>query len=95
MKYRIIVTETANDDLADLPVNLAESIDRKINALAGELPGSVKRLRGIEYGYRLPFAAYRILFDLEGDTITIQRILHRRHAYASIGKGQKRKKGQH
>jgi hypothetical protein len=35
------------------------------------------------------------LFDLEGDTITIQRILHRRHAYASPGKGQKRQKGQH
>ena len=95
MKYRIIINETANDDLADLPLKIADAIDRKIKRLENGLPGSLKPLRAMEYGYRMPFAAYRILFDLQGDAITIQRVLHRRHAYASPGKGQKKQKGQH
>jgi mRNA interferase RelE/StbE len=89
------LTETAHRDLARIPANVADSIDRKIHSLESGLPGSVRKLQAINFGYRLRLADYRILFDLEGETITIQRVLHRRHAYASPGKGQKRQKGQH
>lgn len=95
MTYSIIITEAAHRDLTQIPRNISDAIDRKIHSLGNGVPSSVKKLREIDFGYRLRLADYRILFDLEGDTITIQRILHRRHAYASPGKGQKRKKGQH
>jgi mRNA interferase RelE/StbE len=95
MKYRIILTKTAHKDLAGIPVNISDSIDRKIHSLEDGLPGSVKKLQAIDFGYRMRLADYRILFDLEGDIITIQRVLHRRHAYTSPGRGQKRQKGQH
>ena len=95
MKYRIILTKTAHGDLAGIPANISDSIDRKIHSLQNGLPGSVKKLQAINFGYRMRLADYRILFDLEGDIITIQRVLHRRHAYASPGKGQKRQKGHH
>lgn len=66
MKYEIVITETAHKDLRRLPTNIADGIDRKIRALAIGLPGSVRKLHGIDFGYRLRLADHRILFDLEG-----------------------------
>ena len=94
MKYRVIIMPVAEEDLRGIPRNLADSILRKIDALKYGLPGSVKRLADLDYGYRLRLADYRILFDLEGGQVTIRRVLHRRHAYASK-KGEQKRKGQH
>ncbi|MFY9619209.1 MAG: type II toxin-antitoxin system RelE/ParE family toxin [Pyrinomonadaceae bacterium] len=38
-------------------------------------------MREADFGYRLRMGDYRILFDLEGDTIVIQKIAHRKEVY--------------
>jgi mRNA interferase RelE/StbE len=49
-----------------------ETLDEIIN---------LKRLRGNENAYRIRVGDYRIGFLLEGDTISFQRVLHRREIY--------------
>jgi len=45
------------------------------------LHGNIKRLRQADFGYRLRMGDYRILFDVEDDTIVIQKIGHRKDVY--------------
>ena len=92
--YRVSISSTAAADLDMLSTNLFDTITRRIDALRNGLPGSVKRLSNFGYNCRLRVGDYRILFDLQGDQITIRRVLHRRHAYASQP-GKKKRKGQH
>jgi mRNA interferase RelE/StbE len=91
MKYRVTIQPSALRDLKEIPRNFADSILRKIERLEDGLPGSVKPLANLEYGYRLRLGDYRILFDVEGDLLTIERVLHRKHAYTS----REGKRGQH
>jgi mRNA-degrading endonuclease RelE of RelBE toxin-antitoxin system len=93
-KFDVIVGEIASRDLAELPTNRFDTITRRIDALKDGLPGSVKRLSNFGYDCRLRVGDYRILFDVRGAQITIRRVLHRRHAYAS-SPGQKKRKGEH
>ena len=94
MKYRVVISKVAADDLEELPTNLFDTITRRIHAMQDGLPGSVKRLREFGYGYRLRVGDYRVLFDLEGEEIIVQAVRHRRHAYSSEP-GRKKRKGQH
>jgi mRNA interferase RelE/StbE len=93
-KFEVTIGEVAAKDLAELPKNRFDTITRRIDALKDGLPGSVKRLSNFGYDCRLRVGDYRILFDLRGAQITIRRVLHRRHAYAS-SPGQKKRKGEH
>jgi mRNA interferase RelE/StbE len=93
-QYEVTIGEVAAKDLAELPTNRFDTITRRINALKDGLPGSVKRLSNFGYDCRLRVGDYRILFDVRGAQITIRRVLHRRHAYAS-SPGQKKRKGEH
>jgi mRNA-degrading endonuclease RelE of RelBE toxin-antitoxin system len=94
LTYEVSIGESASEDLAALPTNLFDTITRRINALKNGIPGSVKRLSNFGYDCRLRVGDYRILFDVRGAQITIRRVLHRRHAYASPP-GKKKRKGEH
>jgi hypothetical protein len=63
MKYRVVISKVAADDMEALPTNLFDTITR-------------------------------VLFDLEGEELTVQADRHRRHAYSSEP-GRKKRKGQH
>ena len=71
----------AVENLRDLPKTVAGQIIRKISRLEIGLTGNIKRLRQADFGYRLRMGDYRILFDLENDTIVIQKIGHRKDVY--------------
>lgn len=92
--YEVSIAPSATEDLMALPTNLFDTITRRINGLKDGIPGSVKRLSNFGYDCRLRVGDYRILFDVRGAQITIRRVLHRRHAYASPP-GQKKRKGEH
>jgi mRNA-degrading endonuclease RelE of RelBE toxin-antitoxin system len=92
--HEVYVAASATEDLRALPANLFNTITRRINGLKDGIPGSVKRLANFGYDCRLRVGDYRILFDVRGAQITIRRVLHRRHAYASPP-GQKKRKGEH
>jgi mRNA interferase RelE/StbE len=45
------------------------------------LKGDVKRLTNHTPEYRLRVGDYRVLFEIEGETIVVYRVRHRREAY--------------
>ena len=73
--------ELAMENLRALPKTVAAQIIRKISRLEGGLTGNIKRLRQADFAYRLRMGDYRILFDVEDDTIVIQKIGHRKDVY--------------
>jgi mRNA interferase RelE/StbE len=80
-RYQVRYAETAAADLRGLPKPIAAQIIRKVQRLENGLQGNIKPLREADFGYRLRMGDYRILFDLEGDMIVIQRIGHRKDIY--------------
>lgn len=46
--------------------------------------GDIKKLQGIENGYRLRVGDFRVLFSIEDDTIYIDNIIPRGQAYKRI-----------
>jgi mRNA interferase RelE/StbE len=80
-RYRIEFVDSIPDDLRSLPKKEADQILRKIARLANGLHGNIKRLQNADVGYRMRMGDYRILFDVEGDVIVIQKIGNRKDVY--------------
>ena len=75
-------TASALADLRRLPPRFSDQITRKIERLrAGLVVGDVKALSNAEAGYRLRSGDFRVLFDSNGKTVVIRRVLNRRDAY--------------
>ena len=74
-------TDTALADLEKLPPRIAAQIVRKIDRLQHGLHGDIKRLTNYDHDYRLRSGDFRILFDVTGSKIIIQRIKDRKEAY--------------
>ncbi len=74
-------TQTALEDLRLIPKRIAAQIVRKISRLESGLHGDIKKLQASDIGYRLRSGTYRVLFDLDGTTIVVHRIKHRKTAY--------------
>ena len=68
-------------DLASLQPDQARRVAVKIDALANDLSGDVKKLTNFVPEYRLRMGDYRVLFEMEGTRIVVYRVLHRREAY--------------
>jgi len=78
---QIDYSQEALDNLRGLPRRFADQITRKISRLEHGLTGDIKRLQTTDFGYRLRSGYYRILFDVIGDHILIQKIKKRSEAY--------------
>lgn len=72
-------------DYEDLP----KHIRIKLRPILGKLGlinslnevGAIKKLKGFDNFYRLRIADYRIGFQLTGETLIIERVLHRKDIY--------------
>ena len=60
----------------------AVRIARRLSELEGGLKGDIKRLTNFTPEYRLRVSNYRVLFEVEDDTVTVYRVMHRKHVYA-------------
>jgi mRNA interferase RelE/StbE len=80
-RFDIQYAEMAVENLRALPKPIATQIMRKVSRLEGGLVGNIKRLRQADFGYRLRMGDYRVLFDVEDDTIVIQKVAHRKNVY--------------
>ena len=80
-RFHVEYTPLAVENLRAVPKTAASQIVRKISRLEEGLHGNIKRLRQADVGYRLRMGDYRILFDVEDDTIVIQKIGHRKDVY--------------
>lgn len=60
----------------------ATRIARRLSELEGGLSGDIKRLTNCTAEYRLRVGNYRVLFEVEDDTVVVYRVMHRKHVYA-------------
>jgi mRNA interferase RelE/StbE len=74
-------TELALDDLRRIPKRFARQILAKVSRLENGLHGDIKRLTNFDIDYRLRSGDYRVLFDVEENSVIVHRILHRHPAY--------------
>ena len=81
MRYQIEMKPKAWEDLDGVPERDAKRIYSRIQRLAENLAGDVKKLRDFSPGYRLRVGDYRVLFDVDGSRVSVYRILNRRDAY--------------
>lgn len=81
MKYTIEIKPQVIKDCKRLPKPSVKKIFMKIEDLSDKLKGNVKRLTNFTPEYRLRVGDYRILFEIENDTIVVYRVKHRKEAY--------------
>ena len=79
--YRIEYAPSAIDDLRSLPKREADQILRKVLRLENGLHGNIKRLQSADVGFRLRMGDYRVLFDVIGDKILVQKVGNRKDVY--------------
>ena len=81
MSYQIEIKPQAIKDGKKIPQNMLKRIFERIELLSNNLQGNVKRLTNFSPEYRLRVGDYRILFELENNTVVIYRIRNRKDAY--------------
>jgi mRNA interferase RelE/StbE len=81
MTYVIEFKPRAFKDLEGLPKATRRRIVAKIEGLADDLAGDVKRLTNFTPEYRLRVGDHRALFEIEGNKVIMYRVLHRKDAY--------------
>jgi len=81
MKYRIEFKPRATKDLRAINADDARRVLAKVRAMENDIAGDIKRLTDFEPQYRLRVGNYRVLFNVENNSIIIYRIKHRREAY--------------
>jgi mRNA interferase RelE/StbE len=69
-------------DLAKLSDREAARIGDTLSRFAETMVGDVRKLNGVTPAtWRLRVGRYRVLYEIEGSTIVVRRILDRRDAY--------------
>jgi len=81
MKYDIQFKPKSVKDIESLPSRIQARVLVRIEEMSNDLKGDVRRLTNFTPEYRLRVGDYRVLFEIEGKTIIIYRIRHRREAY--------------
>jgi mRNA interferase RelE/StbE len=81
MRYDLVISEEARDQLRALPKSVRKNMGRRLDALQNNLSGDVKKLTAHQPKYRLRVGSYRVLFQLEGRVIFVYAVKHRREAY--------------
>ena len=83
MQYEIEFKRKAIKDLKAVPIKDRKALIERIDALEFDLAGDVKKLTNFTPEYRLRSGQWRVLFEIEGNSAIIYRVLHRRDAYRS------------
>jgi mRNA interferase RelE/StbE len=81
--WRIEYSRSALRDLRKMPKNVATTVQKKITALGADpyAPNNnVKRLQG-RAGYRLRVGDWRVIYELEGERLTVLDVKPRGGAY--------------
>jgi len=81
MKYDIQFKPGAVKDIKSISPAVQSRILTKIEQMSDDLRGDVKHLTGFTQEYRLRVGDYRVLFEIEGRSIVVYRVRHRREAY--------------
>ena len=81
-RFQVALTEHAIADLRDIPEELHNQIHQDLNSLeSAPYPSEkrIKRLRGFRPPvYRLRSGDFRVLYHIEGEIITVLRVIDRK-----------------
>ena len=80
-QYEIRFKPRAIKDGKKIPNQELARIFEKIKELENNLAGDVKHLTDFYPEYRLRVGNYRVLFEIEAETVVIYRIRHRKDVY--------------
>jgi mRNA interferase RelE/StbE len=80
--YTIELNRRAIKDLRDIAEAERRRIVARIEALADDLAGDVKRLTHFTPEYRLRVGDYRVLFEVDGNRVVVHRLKRRSDAYS-------------
>lgn len=84
MKYKIVYTKTAFNDIQKLDQVVKKRIKKKIDEYIINPLESARKLLHPKIGsYRWRIGNYRVVFDISKTTIIILRVGHRREIYKS------------
>jgi mRNA interferase RelE/StbE len=84
MALRVIFLARATKEYLDLPRQDRDRIRERVTDYAADPAHArhdVRRLVGQGGRMRLRSGKWRVVFEVTGDTMTVQRVLHRREAY--------------
>jgi mRNA interferase RelE/StbE len=81
VKYELRFKPRSLKDLRKLPPRQQGRVLEKIETLSEDLAGDVKQLTSFTPEYRLRVGDYRVLFEVEEDSVVVYRIRHRREVY--------------
>ena len=81
MRYRLFLSEEVREQLRALPQETRRNIGQRIDRLQTDLTGDVKKLSARDGKYRLRVGSFRVLFELQADTIFIYAVKDRKEAY--------------
>lgn len=81
MKFDVQFKPKAVKDIERLPPRIQERVLSRVEEMRTDLSGDVKRLTKFTPEYRLRVGDYRVLFEIEDETIIIYRVRHRREVY--------------
>jgi mRNA interferase RelE/StbE len=80
-QYEIRYAQAVVRKLKKMSPDVQRRIRSKIEHLSNGLAGDVKRLTNFSPEYRLRVGDWRVLFNLDGDTVSVEHISHRSKAY--------------
>jgi len=81
MRYKVQFKPHAIKDIESLTSKFQSRVIKKIEEMSDNLKGDVKTLTDSTPEFRLRVGDYRVLFEIEGETIIVYRVRHRREAY--------------
>jgi mRNA interferase RelE/StbE len=80
-KYSLEIYEKALQHLESLPKDLRRQMGHAIDLLQRDFKGDIKKLKGHRNEYRLRVGNHRILFELNGNCITVYDCGDRKEIY--------------
>jgi mRNA interferase RelE/StbE len=81
MRYEVILTDEVKAQLRVLSSSVRREIGHKLFLLEDNLGGDVQKLKGSRGQYRLRVGNHRVLFELEGRTVTVYAVGDRKDIY--------------
>ncbi len=87
MPYSVHLLPAAHRDFQRLPKPVRARIAQRLMSLADEpRPASVVKLAGVENLWRIRIGAYRIIYEIHDDrlTVLVLRVMHRKDVYRGL-----------
>ena len=81
MRYRLLISEKAIEQLRALPKDVRRNIGFRLESLCDDLQGDTKKLKAQTDHYRLRVGGPRVPFTLDGDAIGVYAVKDRKEAY--------------